>query len=217
MREFFYDPEQGTVTVYCDGGITIPKTVTAQVKPEDRKYFESLPEDKKEEYMQKRKEICKELDPRGGFDLCEMVIAANSTGLVPDTELLHDYILRTTDIPKVLCTKEEGGLLGRSGIIEVVTDLHQPEEAGLGGGVFLVVHAENAYSQMILATKGCHSNADGQMSLIYRPYHLCGLEAPTTMLTMGLLGTHTGSREYEQRFDIVAGGGRGSESWGGHG
>ena len=155
------------------------------------------------EYLAARKDLLKELDPRGGFDLCEMVIAANAAGLVPDTSLLYDEILRTPEIPMVLCGKKDGGILSQEGVIEVVTNLHEKGEAGLGGGVFLVVRSTNEYSQMILATKGCLSNEAGTVSLIYRPYHLCGVEASSTLMCTGLLHIDTGSRVYEQRYDIV--------------
>ncbi len=201
--EFIYDRAARTVTVYCDGGITIPKTITAHLSEEEAEYMETMPSEKMGEYLAARKDLLKELDPRGGFDLCEMVIAANATGLVPDTSLLYDEILRTPEIPMVLCGKKDGGILTQEGVIEVVTNLHEKGEAGLGGGVFLVVRSTNAYSQMILATKGCLSNDAGTVSLVYRPYHLCGVEASSTLLSAGLLHIDTGSREFHQKFDIV--------------
>ncbi len=201
--EFIYDREMGTVTVYCDGGITIHRTVSVLLTDDQKALMEHLQDGDIAGQLALRKKILSQLDPRGGFDLCEMVIAANSTGLVPDNELMYDAILRTPEIPRALCTVEDGGLLSQKGVIEVVTNLHEKDEAGLGGGVFLVVHCDNAYSQMILNTKGCLSNTCGSVALVYRPYHLCGVEAPSTLLCAGLLGVATGSRRYEQRFDIV--------------
>ncbi|MDF2522666.1 MAG: hypothetical protein K0R31_307 [Clostridiales bacterium] len=201
--EFIYNKEEGTVTVFEDGGITIPKTITVNISKEDAEYIDKLPDGKKAEYLQKRKDLLSELDPCGGFDLCEMVIAANSLGLKPDVESMYDAIIRTSEIPKVLCEKKDGGILTQNGVIEVVTCLREPQEAGLGGGVFMVVNCENEYSQMILATKGCLSNTSGSTALIYRPYHLCGVEAPTTIMCAGLLEVATGPRAYKQLYDIV--------------
>lgn len=200
--EFIYDKNQGTVTVYSDG-ITIPKTVSVTLSREERRYMETAKGSNLKEVLAERKELLKQLDPRGGFDLCEMVIAANATGLRPDTPLLHDSILRTPEIPMALCSQKDGGILSREGVIEVVTNLHEQGEAGLGGGVFLVVRSGNPYSQMILATKGCLSNEQGAVSLIYRPYHLCGVEASSTLMCAGLLGVDTGARSYQQSYDIV--------------
>ncbi|WP_101877150.1 flagellar biosynthesis protein FlgA [Lachnoclostridium edouardi] len=201
--EFIYDREKKTVTVYCDGGITIPETVTACLSEQEWRYMETFQDENMEACLKARKKLLAQLDPRGGFDLCEMVIAANATGLQPETSLLLDEILRTPEIPMVLCHEKDGGILKKEGVIEVVTNLHEKGEAGLGGGVFLVVRSTNPYSQMILATKGCLSNTEGNVSLIYRPYHLCGVEASSTLLCAGLLGIDTGSRVYEQNYDIV--------------
>jgi predicted homoserine dehydrogenase-like protein len=201
--EFVYDPAEGTVTVYSDGGITIPETRRVRLNEEDKRYFESLPDDRIGEFLEKRRGILSALYPRGGFDLCEMVIAANAAGLGPDTPLLHDYILRTPEIPRALCAKKDGGLLSREGVVDVITNLRKTDEAGLGGGVFVVVRSDNPYAQNILVTKGCLSNSGHTTALIYRPYHLCGAESPTTLLCMGLGGIGTGSRSFRQSFDIV--------------
>ena len=201
--EFIYDRKAKTVTVFSDGGITIDETISISLSDDECALMETLPKGDRSAALAKRKEILARLDPRGGFDLCEMVIAANATGLRPDVDLMHDAVLRTPEIPAALCAKKDGGILGDNGIIEVVTNLHETGEAGLGGGVFLVVSCANGYSQMILNTKGCISNDTGSCALIYRPYHLCGVEAPSTLLTAGLLGIATGSREYRQSYDIV--------------
>lgn len=200
--EFIYDRAQKTVTVYCDV-ITIPKTITVHLSDEECQIMESNAPDKIKECVLRRKEILKELDPRGGFDLCEMVNAANATGLVPDTSLLHDFILHTPEIPMVLCGPEYGGMLSQNGVIEVVTNLHEKHEAGLGGGEWIVVHCTNEYSQMILATKGCLNNADETVSLVYRPYHLCGVEAASTLQCIGLTGVSIGGDNARQDYDIV--------------
>jgi predicted homoserine dehydrogenase-like protein len=200
--EFIYDRKASTVTCYADE-VTVPRTCVAELAAEDIEYIENLPQDKMAAYLKRRKEILKELDPARGFDLCEMVIVANSTGLIPDVTSLYDHVVRTSEIPKVLCEKKDGGLISRPGIVDVVTCLREPHESGMGGGVFMVVHCRSEYSQHILATKGCLSNERGSVSLIYRPYHLCGVEAPTTLLCAGLLGIATGPRNYRPLYDIV--------------
>ena len=140
----------------------------------------------------------------GHFDYEELTIAANGTGLSPDTERLHRPALRTVEIPQVLCPVEEGGILAARGAIEMVTSLRHADEADGGGGVFVVVTATSAYSRTILSTKGCYSNERGTTALIYRPYHLCGVETATSILCAALLGLPTGATEYLPRFDVVA-------------
>jgi predicted homoserine dehydrogenase-like protein len=131
-------------------------------------------------------------------------MVANGTGLVPDVERLHHPVLRTVEIPEVLCPVEEGGILGTRGAIDVVTDLRHADGPGGGGGVFIVVSADSAYSRHILSTKGCHSNHRSSAALIYRPYHLCGVETGMSILCAALLGLPTGATEVLPRFDVVA-------------
>jgi len=103
-----------------------------------------------------------------------------------------------------MCPKEEGGILQRRGVIDAVTCLRHPYEAGLGGGVFVVVACENDYSRHILTTKGLITNTRDSVALIYRPYHLCGVETPISILTAALLKIPTGATMYVPRVDVVA-------------
>jgi predicted homoserine dehydrogenase-like protein len=139
-----------------------------------------------------------------GYDITEMTIVANATGLAPDTDELRCPVLRIPEIPQVLCPQEMGGILTRRGVADCVTCLRGPYEAGLGGGVFVVVSCENDYSRHILTSKGLISNSSDTAALVYRAYHLCGVETPMTLLTIGLLGAATGAVEYMPRYDIVA-------------
>jgi predicted homoserine dehydrogenase-like protein len=74
----------------------------------------------------------------------------------------------------------------------------------MGGGVFIGVGCENDYSRHILATKGLIANSRRTAMLIYRPHHLCGVEAPMTALCAVLLGAPTGAIELKPRVDVVA-------------
>ena len=140
----------------------------------------------------------------GGWDIGEMAIAANATGLLPDIPELHAPITRIAEIPEVLCRREEGGILSRGGAIETVICLRQQHEAGLGGGVFVIVDSASDYARNIMVTKGLIGNHHGTAALIYRPHHLCGVETPLTMLCAALLGIPTGARELLPRVDVVA-------------
>jgi predicted homoserine dehydrogenase-like protein len=134
----------------------------------------------------------------------ESTIAANAIGLSPDIDTLHAPFLHVAEIPEVLCPEDSGGILKGPNVIDAVVCLRHPHEAGLGGGVFVVVGCENDYSRDILITKGLLSNANGSAALIYRPYHLCGVETPLSIVCAGMLEVPTGTTEYTPRFDVVA-------------
>ncbi|HZG57436.1 SAF domain-containing protein, partial [Paenibacillus sp.] len=59
------------------------------------------------------------------------------------------------------------------------------------------------YNREVIRFKGCISNAAGDALLIYRPYHLCGVETAISLLVAGILGLHTGTDDYRPRYDMV--------------
>lgn len=201
--EFIYDEARGTVTIKTDKPIHPPAQETITIAPEDRKYLGMIPEGQVDEYVARRLEILAGLPQPGAYDLCEMTIAANYTGLAPAVDTLVHAPLRITEIPVAYSTRQYGGMFASGGVIDLATCLRGPIESGLGGGVFLVVRCDNAYSNHVLTTKGQIANYDDSTAVIYRPYHLCGVETSSSILVAGLLGLDTGSDDFRQRFDLV--------------
>ncbi|MDR3561659.1 MAG: flagellar biosynthesis protein FlgA [Negativicutes bacterium] len=200
--EFVLNRRTGIATSEANG-VNVFETQTLQLSPEQIALFDDLPYGKAAEYVQKREALFTGFPTASGFDLCEMVVAMNATGLKPDIPGSHHPIARTSQIPHILCPQDEGGILTQSGILDMVTCFRDDFEAGLGGGVFIVVSCENDYSRMILTTKGLISNKSGKSALIFRPHHLCGVETPTSIVCAGLLGVTTGSDVYRPDYDIV--------------
>ncbi len=165
--------------------------------------FNPLPLGMARDVVGTRKVLTRAFSSATSADLDEMTIAANATGLVPDLEQLHAPVLSLPEIPEVLCPAGEGGILEKRGAVEVVVGLRQRHEAPFGGGVFLVVAVASAYAQAIMASKGTLANRRRSAFLIYRPYHLCGVETPISILAAGLLQLPTGARDYAPRFDVV--------------
>jgi predicted homoserine dehydrogenase-like protein len=201
--EFIYDELQGTVTIKTDKKIHAPSVATITVSAEDRKYLGSIPKGQAAEYIAHRGKILAGLPQPGAYDLCEITIAANYTGLSPAVDTLVHAPLRITEIPVAYCERKHGGIFDRAGVIDLATCLRRPDESGLGGGVFLVVRCDNAYSNHVLTTKGQIANYDDTAAVIYRPYHLCGVETSSSILMAGLLNIDTGSDDYLPRFDLI--------------
>ncbi|HEY5466998.1 MAG TPA: flagellar biosynthesis protein FlgA [Clostridia bacterium] len=201
--EFVYDEEMRTVSVEADG-ITVHKSASVHISDEDALYFKKFPGHRAMEYITKRAKALKDLPCAGAFDLCELTIMANATGLKPYTPSLTQGTLRITELPVAYCSTRNGGIYADSiGFIDVMTCLRRSDESGMGGGVYLVVRCDNAYSNYILTTKGQISNETHTAAVIYRPYHLCGVEVSTTLKSAAMLGVGTGSDEYLQRCDLV--------------
>ena len=232
--EYVYDPRQQTVAT---------RRTKIPVSSDDEYWLQPLVPSEAKRHVQERDRVLADLPQIGGFDMVEMAIAANATGLQPDrllgdsgalrssrrlasdarlanrgtasenvrrassesgAGLLYCPPLYTREIAEVLCPLEDGGILQGRGIIDSVTCLRYPHEAGLCGGVYIVVACDNEYSRHILTTKGAAPNSRMTTALIQRPHHLCGVETPMTILCAGLLGVSTGATDYHQHFDVIA-------------
>lgn len=131
-------------------------------------------------------------------DYCEMSVVATNTGLVPDVELLHYPIARTAELADVYALKEDGGLLGRTGAIEVFNVLRTPDEASFAGGVFVVVKTFDSVTWELLRQKGHVVSRDGKYACMYLPYHFMGIETPISLLNAVLHGRASGSDQPTQ-------------------
>ncbi|MCR4402347.1 MAG: NAD(P)-dependent oxidoreductase [Firmicutes bacterium] len=106
----------------------------------------------------------------GSKTMVEMAAVANATGLVPDIRGMHGPKCVVKDLAKVFCRKHQGGILEREGVVDfAIGDVHP--------GVFLVVTTDQPrlIDSLIQRDMG-----NGPNYLLYRPYHLCGMETPLT-------------------------------------
>lgn len=200
--EYIYNPETGEVTLPAHVK-TILQSTTVTVDEKDRRYLGMIPEDGVEEYVRKRAGILADLPGPGGFDLCELIMIANSTGLNFDPTGLKQCTLRVNELPIVYSTRAQGGILEGEETIDIMTLLRTEAEASMGGGVFLVVRADNEYSQHILLTKTLLGNYNKTAGVMVQPYHLCGVESSTSLAAAALLGVHTGGSDRTLRYDIA--------------
>lgn len=193
--ECIYDPEARTVA--CG-------RATVTVNESEAWGLDRIPDGEASRYIPARREILANLPKTSNSDLGEITVAANATGLMPDIPTLHLPVVRISEIPEVLSPVAEDGILETRGAIDIVTCLRGTDEAGLGGGVFVVVSCENDYSRTVLTTKGLIPNSRGSTALIYRPYHLCGVETPISILSAALLNVPTGAATVQPHVDLVA-------------
>jgi len=201
--EYIYDPEASTVRIHTDKKIHAPYVEEITVAPEDRKWLGKIAEGESSRFIEERRRILARLPQPGSYDLCEMAIAANYLGYAPQVDTLEHAPLRITELPIAYALVEDGGIYAAPGTIDLATCLRTPDESGLGGGVWITVRAENEYSNHILTTKGQIANADGTATVIYRPYHLCGVETSVSLLAAVQLGVDTGTDTYRPHFDLV--------------
>ena len=136
----------------------------------------------------------------------EMAAIANACTLdVPSDGLLFPPC-GVDDLPHIMRPKEKGGVLEKSGVVEVVSSLERdgrPVFRDLRWGVYAVLEAPNDYAADCFRQYGLKTDASGRYAAMYKPYHLIGLELNISILSAALRGEPTG-QPHGFRGDAVA-------------
>src|SRR4051794_25745540 len=136
----------------------------------------------------------------------EMAAIANATGLdVPEAGLSFPPC-GVDDLPHVMRPREAGGVLEKSGVVEVVSSLERdgrPVFRDLRWGVYVVLQAPNEYSADCFSQYGLKTDASGRYAAMYKPYHLIGLELNISILSAALRKEPTGQPQ-GFRGDVVS-------------
>src|SRR5471030_2068872 len=136
----------------------------------------------------------------------EMAAIANATGLdVPANGLLFPPC-GVDDLPHVMRPHDQGGVLEKPGVVEVVSSLERdgrPVFRDLRWGVYVVLEAPNDYAADCFKQYGLKTDASGRYAAMYKPYHLIGLELNISILSAALRGEPTG-QPHGFRGDAVA-------------
>jgi len=150
-----------------------------------------------------RAALLADLPQRTVPDSCEMALVANATGLMPDGDAFHAPLAHTNELPDIYAPRAAGGVLGRTGALDVFNCLRRPDEASFAGGVFVVVELADRKTGELFAGKGIPVSRDRQRALIYNPSHLLGVEAPMSMLAAARLGHSVLDDGYRLHVDLV--------------
>jgi predicted homoserine dehydrogenase-like protein len=137
-------------------------------------------------------------------DYCEMNVVANSTGLLPACDALSYPLCRTSELADVFVPVDDGGILTRSGVVDVFNALRRHDEASFGGGVFVIVRCTDRAVWQLLQEKGHVVGKSGRYACIYRPFHLMGLESLHSVYSAVLHGRSSGSTSQQQHALMVA-------------
>jgi predicted homoserine dehydrogenase-like protein len=99
-------------------------------------------------------------------------------------------------LPDVLKPEAAGGILGHSGTVEVVASENRdgtPVKNHLRWGLYVVFKALTDYMLEYMSSHESQTDASGQYSVVYRPFHLIGLELGMSVASVALRGEDTGS------------------------
>lgn len=130
-------------------------------------------------------------------DLCEMNLVSNITGYVPSTPFLSYPVAKTSELADIFIPEEDGGILKKTGVVDVFYNLRSKDEASFCGGEFIIVRCENKQMWDILKSKGHVMSKNKKYACIYYPYHFMGMETPISILLGDFMniGTHPECRQ----------------------
>ena len=132
--------------------------------------FDAMPEDYEAEALARNmnaRMLVEFID--GSKTMIEMVAVANATGLIPDVPGMHGPSATREELAQVLCTKADGGILTRSGVVDYSIG------KGVAPGVFCIVKPRHARVTERLTDLKV---GPGPCYALLRPYHLTSLETP---------------------------------------
>jgi predicted homoserine dehydrogenase-like protein len=136
----------------------------------------------------------------------EMAAVANATELDVAEGGLAFPACGVDDLPSLLRPSAEGGVLPKSGMVEVVSSLERdgrPVFRDLRWGVYVTFRAPNEYVRRCFAEYGLKTDASGWYSALYKPYHLIGLELGVSIASLVTRGEPTGATR-DFRGDVAA-------------
>jgi predicted homoserine dehydrogenase-like protein len=105
----------------------------------------------------------------GSKTMVEMTALANATGLVPDVPGMHGPAADRDELAQVLCTKEDGGILNRSGVVDFTLG------KGVAPGVFCIIKPRHP---RVIERIADLKVGPGPCFALIRPFHLTSLEVP---------------------------------------
>jgi predicted homoserine dehydrogenase-like protein len=125
----------------------------------------------------------------------EMAAIANAIGLAPPEDGLAFPPCGTSQLPNLLRPHNEGGILPRKGVVEVISSLTRDGAEipdNLRWGVYVVFEGETDYARRCFAEYGVATDTTGRYAALWRPYHFIGLELGVSVASAALRREPTG-------------------------
>jgi predicted homoserine dehydrogenase-like protein len=125
----------------------------------------------------------------------EMCSVSNATGLIAPEGLAFPPC-GVDELPQVLRPQIDGGVLHHRGQVEVVSSLRRdgsPVARDLRWGVYVVFAGGSDYVERCFREYGLITDASGQYTALYKPFHLIGLELGISVASVGLRREATGA------------------------
>ncbi len=131
----------------------------------------------------------------GSKPAIESAAIANATGLEAPDDGLTFPPGSVDDIPSLMRLKSEGGHLAKKGVVEVVSSLTADGKSvgyDIRKGVWVCFEAASDYIKRCFKEYQVVTDPDGRNMVLYKKWHLIGLELGVSVAAIGLRGEPTG-------------------------
>jgi len=131
----------------------------------------------------------------GSKPAIESTAVSNATGLSVPSNGLRYPPASVEDIPFVTRPVDEGGVLERKGMVEVISSLEADGRRipyDIRMGVWVTVEAETEYIKNCFEEYNAHTDPSGRYFTLYKRWHLIGLEVGFSVASVALRGEATG-------------------------
>jgi predicted homoserine dehydrogenase-like protein len=138
----------------------------------------------------------------------EMCAVSNMTGLPPDRRGMHEPSAGLNELPDLFAPRDASGLLHGTGVVDLANAVapdgasEMPEH--IATGVWAVVTCDDDRVLEDLRIHGTRVSRDGRRLVLFREYHLCGVETPLSIAQAALLGTASGTPRETPTSEVLA-------------
>ncbi len=143
----------------------------------------------------------------GSKPAIESTAVANATGLTPAPDGLAFPPCSVEDLPFVMRPISEGGQLHHKGQVEVASSLEKDGRAipyEIRKGVWVVFEAATEYQKNCFEEYMLQTDPSGPYSVMYKRWHLIGLEVGMSVASIGLRKEPTGTPIRIVHADVIA-------------
>ena len=113
--------------------------------------------------------------------------------MLPACDALSYPLCHISELADVFVPVEDGGILTRTGVVDVFNCLRRDDEVSFGGGVFVIVRCKDEKTWEMLEGKGHVVSRNRKYACIYLPYHVMGLESPHSIFSAVLQNRASGA------------------------
>ncbi|MBV9835976.1 MAG: Gfo/Idh/MocA family oxidoreductase [Alphaproteobacteria bacterium] len=131
----------------------------------------------------------------GSKPAIESTAVCNATGLTPAPDGLAFPPCSVEELPTIMRPRSEGGLLNHKGQVECASSMRldgTPIEYEIRKGVWVVFEASTEYQKNCFEEYMLCTDPSGRHSVMYKRWHLIGLEVGISVASVGLRREPTG-------------------------